>query len=100
VLERRTDALTVEVDLRRDAHLVVTDAWSPGWRAEVDGRPAPVARANLFFRAVALPAGRHRVVLSYRPRAAVVGAALSALAWLACALGLARRGIARRPDAA
>lgn len=100
VVARRTDALTVDVDLARDAYLVVTDAWSPGWRAEVDGRPAEVPRANVFFRAVAVPAGRHRVVMRYRPPAALAGAALSGLAWLACAAGLARGGIARRPAAA
>jgi hypothetical protein len=100
VVERRADALTVDVDLSRDGHLVVTDAWSPGWTAEVDDSAAPVLRANVLFRAVALSAGRHLVVLRYRPLAARAGALLSALTWLACAaFGLAGWGQARLPAA-
>ncbi len=54
----------------RTAHaalLVVSDAYYPGWQAEVDGRAAPVLRANLMFRAVPVPAGEHEVTMRYAP---------------------------------
>lgn len=47
--------------------VVVTDAYYPGWRAWVDGEPAPMLRANTVFRAVEVPAGEHRVELRYEP---------------------------------
>jgi len=47
--------------------LVLTDTWSPGWQAKVDGRPAPVLRAYWALRAIPLPPGSHRVELVYRP---------------------------------
>jgi uncharacterized membrane protein YfhO len=67
------------------------DAYAPGWKAWVDGRPAPLLPANTSFRAVAVPAGRNEVEMRYRPPEVMVGAVVSALALLAFALVLRRR---------
>jgi len=77
-LERRPDRLVVETEAGAPAVLVVLEAFHSGWRADVDGRSVPVARANALFRGVVLPPGRHRVTLAYRPREVGVGLALSA----------------------
>ncbi len=47
--------------------VVLNDVWHPWWRAEVDGTPVPIHRANVLFRAVAVPAGRHRVTFTFAP---------------------------------
>lgn len=60
--------------------LVLADLDYPGWKAAVDGRPAPILTADGCLRAVALPAGSHRVVFRYRPISFYAGAALSVLA--------------------
>jgi hypothetical protein len=65
-------------------YLVNTDAYYPGWRAYVDGRPAALYRANVAFRAVLVPAGRHTVTFRYEPRSLRMGVAVSALAACVC----------------
>lgn len=65
--------LAFAVELASDGLVALTDTWAPGWLAEVDGAPAEVLRADYAFRAVAVPAGKHRLVLRYRPRSIVVG---------------------------
>ena len=61
----------------RPGHLVVADSDAPGWAALVDGVPAPIRRANMLFRAVPVPAGRHVVEMRYRPLSVPAGAVAS-----------------------
>lgn len=67
--------------------LVVSDAYYPGWQATLDGEAAELLRANVAFRAVAVPAGEHIVEFRYEPRSVRVGLWISLLS-LAGALGL------------
>ena len=69
-----------------DGYVVLTDSYSPGWHVTVDGRPAPLLRANYLFRAVPVAAGRHEVEFVYRPRSLRIGVALSVAGLLAIAL--------------
>jgi hypothetical protein len=47
--------------------LVLHDIYYPGWIAEIDGRLAPILRADELFRAIELPAGTHRVMFRFTP---------------------------------
>jgi hypothetical protein len=98
LVSRRSDALRYEVEADRDGLLVVADAWDPGWRATVDGSRAEVLRANVAFRAVAVPAGRHAVEMVYRPSSAALGLGLTVLG-LVSSLALVARATRRRASA-
>jgi hypothetical protein len=63
---RNTDIL-VEATSPRGGWLVLNDPWHPWWFAEINGVPAPLLRANVLFRAVELPAGKHTVRFRFRP---------------------------------
>ncbi len=95
LLDLGFDAVRVEVESSGPAHLVVLDAWDPGWRASVDGVAAPLRRANFAFRAVPVAPGRHLVELRYRPRSVFAGLAVSAATTLALLLFLGV-GVRRR----
>jgi len=58
--------MTLEVDVPGDGWLVVTDSWSPGWTASVNGRATPVTGANFIFRAVPATAGRNVIDFQFR----------------------------------
>ncbi len=63
----RDDALEVrlEATLATEGYLVLADTFYPGWTAAVDGVAVPVRRADVLFRAVRVPEGRHEVVFRY-----------------------------------
>ena len=86
-----TDRLEFQVRASRPTVLVVRDGWGAGWSATVDGTAAPVLRADGRHRAVPVPAGRSRVVLSYRPPSLTTGLVIAA-AGLALTLALLWRG--------
>jgi hypothetical protein len=94
VVERGTNRLVLEASANRPGMLVVLEAWRRGWTATVDGQPVPLLRTNAVFRGVPLPAGRHRVEMSYRPQGLAWGAALAAVGLLGL---FALVVLARRP---
>ena len=59
--------IEIEADSSHGGHVVLNDVWHPWWTAEIDGRRVPILRANVIFRAVAIPPGRHRLTFTFRP---------------------------------
>lgn len=84
-IEYTAEAQTWRVQTDHPGVLVVKDAWYPGWQARIDGDAVPIQRAYWLLRAVAVPAGDHRVTFRYKPRSLAVGiglTAVSGVAWL------------------
>ena len=63
----RTDRVEIDAESETGGMLVLHDLYYPGWIAEIDGKPAPILRADVLFRGVEVPPGRHRVVFRYAP---------------------------------
>ncbi|MCC6616538.1 MAG: YfhO family protein [Anaerolineae bacterium] len=61
------EQVTIEVDASEPGYLLLTDAYYPGWRATVNGVEALIHRADVMFRAVAIPQGHSTVVFDYHP---------------------------------
>jgi hypothetical protein len=86
--EDSDERIRLSVDAKRAGYLVLSDTYYPGWQATVDGRRAEIQPADVAFRAVAVPAGRHTVAFEYNPLSVRVGGALSLAGLVAIALGL------------
>jgi hypothetical protein len=87
VTRQGTDFLEIDADVSAPSVLLVTDAWTPAWRAmSLPGSAAEryeLMPANYALRAVPLGPGKHRLRLEYAPASFRIGVALSLLAWLA-----------------
>jgi hypothetical protein len=84
--------LVLEVSPSGDGLLVVSQPFYPGWRARVDGKQAPIYRADYLLQAIPVSADTHRVELTYRlsPWPGIV----SLTALVVCIVGLVGK---RRP---
>jgi hypothetical protein len=80
------EIVTIVTSADSEGILVLADSYYPGWKAFVDGREEIIRRANLFFRAVPLPAGNHTVEFRYEPRSFTIGLAVSSVALVGLAL--------------
>jgi hypothetical protein len=90
--EYRPELQRFRVEAAAPSLLVIADAFYSGWSATVDGRPAEIVPANGALRGVAVDAGAHTVELRYRTPGLVVGALISLLTALACAVWAWRSG--------
>jgi hypothetical protein len=90
------EEVALAATLPAPGYLVLSDSYAPGWEATLDGRPAPILRANVVFRAVAVPAGAHVVRFQYRPPLFSLGVLISTLAALAILGLIGAEGLARR----
>ncbi len=84
----------VELDARleRPGMVILADVHYPGWRLTIDGKQAPIHRANRMMRGAAVAAGRHHLIYTYAPHSVRVGWGITLVALATVAvLGLVFR---------
>jgi hypothetical protein len=70
VVSFKSNSAAFEVNNPASLPLVMTysDAWSPEWTAQINGKPLPVLRSALAYKAVVVPPGTSVIEFSYRDR--------------------------------
>jgi hypothetical protein len=77
IREYRANRVVAEVSSSAGGTLVYTDLDYPGWIVTIDGDPAESQTIDGMYRGVAVPAEKHTVVWSYRPRSQTIGVVIS-----------------------
>jgi len=94
VRSRTPNKIVIEVDSPNQAILVNTDAYYPGWSATLNGNASAIFPVNHAFRGIAVPPGKHTVVMEYFPQSFAAGLGISVATLLSCS-GLAVAILAR-----
>lgn len=63
-----SDVAEYEVNSAKGGLVVFSEIYYPGWVATIDGKEAPILRANYVLRAMEMPAGKHTVHMEFRPQ--------------------------------
>jgi uncharacterized membrane protein YfhO len=67
ILAYHNTDVSIEAQSPAGGYVVLNDVWQRWWRATIDGAPTAMLRANVVFRAVAVPPGRHIVAFRFHP---------------------------------
>jgi uncharacterized membrane protein YfhO len=65
--------ITLEGAASKPSYLLIAENWYPDWHATVDGKPAPLYRADHTLLSVVLPPGAREVTLRFASAAYVRG---------------------------
>jgi hypothetical protein len=77
MIEHQPARVVVRTATATDGVLIMSEVAYPGWRATIDGAPAPIYVANGLLRAVVLPAGEHVVALRFESDTLRIGVGVS-----------------------
>lgn len=67
ILDYGTTEVAISVDAPSGGYLVLNAVYHHWWQVSIDDQPAELLRANVIFRAVAVPPGRSTVRFMFRP---------------------------------
>lgn len=65
ITDYRANRLTLETSSNEPTLLVLSEIFYPGWRASIDGRDTKIFLTDFLLRSVYVPAGKHRIEMSY-----------------------------------
>ncbi len=86
VLRYEPRRVVLETDSQAATRLITSETAYPGWHASVDGRATALETVDGAFRAIPLPAGRHKVEMWFSPGILWWSMALAAVAWILLAV--------------
>lgn len=75
--EYNPSKIELVVDAPAAKLLFISDNYYPGWSAEIDQAETKIYRADYSFRAIVVPAGRHKIGFYYQPKSLKNGAMVS-----------------------
>jgi uncharacterized membrane protein YfhO len=85
-LEWQPNRLRLLADAQSATGLVISEAFAPGWRADIDGQKAEILPTNVVAMGLPLTPGKHIVTLTYRTPMLAQGMAMSAFGLLIAGL--------------
>ena len=68
IVSYEPNKLVYEVESTKGGVVVFSEIYYPGWTATIDGQEAELGRVDYVLRAMQMPAGKHKVELTFMPR--------------------------------
>lgn len=82
ILSLQANEVVLEANMENPGFVVLSDAYHPDWRADIDGKSTQVYQTNYLLRSVFVPAGQHTIKFSFIPLSFYAGAVVSLASFL------------------
>jgi hypothetical protein len=87
IQDYQINSINVNVETDRNGILVFSEMFYPGWIATVDDIETPVLRTDYNLRGIYVSAGKHNILMEYKPVPFRRGALITICTLLVCAVG-------------
>jgi hypothetical protein len=78
LIENKNDFIQYKTSSKVNGLAVFSEVYYPyGWKATIDGKEVPIAKANYVLRALSVPAGEHTIVFTFNPPSFATGDKIS-----------------------
>lgn len=77
IIDYTPNQVRLKSSTQQNEILVLADKFEAGWKATVDGNPTKIVKANLIFRAIKIPKGKHYIEFYYWPKSFELGLKIS-----------------------
>ena len=68
------DSLVYDYYSPKNEFVVFSEVYYPeGWKATIDGKPAKIIETDYILRGIAIPAGKHKIVMVFEPKPYTIG---------------------------
>lgn len=74
LVQNLNDDITYDFNATTPQFAVFSEIYYPGgWKATIDGKPAPIVKTNYAIRGLAVPAGKHTIQFHFEPESYKLG---------------------------
>lgn len=77
ISEYSSNRVKIKTETENEELLILADQYEEGWKAKIDNQETLISPANLIFRAIKIPAGKHEIIFWYWPKSFDLGLKIS-----------------------
>jgi len=82
IISYSSSKIELKLENEYNGFLIISDNYHPGWEVKIDGKESTILRGNYIMRSIPIKAGKHSVILSFKPKILIAGISITFIGWV------------------